>query len=248
MLTDTHCHVLSVEYEDINSIINNLENNNVKRIIVNGYNYQTNLEIIELIQKYDHVYGALGVHPNNLHEGFNESLALIEEYINHPKIVAIGEIGLDFFYTDNRDEQILHFSKLLALAEKYHKPVIIHNRKATAETLATLSNFKLKGVIHCFSGSYETATAFIKLGFKLGINGIVTFKNANLSDVLIKIEPSSVLLETDAPYLTPDPHRKEINEPRYLNQIAEKVAHIYNITVEELAIILEQNLQDVFDI
>jgi len=248
MYTDTHCHVLSMEYDDILPIINNLKQNNIKRIIVNGYDYKSNLEVLDLIERYENVYGALGVHPNNLFDGIKSSLELIEKNINHPKIVAIGEIGLDYHYENNRAEQIKNLSEFLNLAKKYHKPVIIHNRDSIADLLSILKKYQLKGIIHCFSGSYEVAQELIKLGYSLGINGIVTFKNSNLPSTLHKIPIEKIFIETDCPYIAPEPFRKVKNEPKYLNVIAKKVAAIYNISPEKLAEILEQNYLDFFDI
>lgn len=249
MYTDTHCHILSNEYEDINQIINNLNKNNIKRIIINGYDYNSNIEVVKLCQKYDNVYGALGIHPDNIDENISESLKYIEENIQSKHIIAVGEIGLDYFHNkENKKAQCQLFEKLLELAEKYDKPVIIHNREATGDLLGILKKRHNKGIIHCFSGSYETAQEYIKLGFKLGINGIVTFKNSKLGETLVKLPISTLLMETDAPYLTPEPFRGTVNEPKYLGYIAKKLATIYNQDISAIALILEENFNELFDI
>ena len=248
MLTDTHCHIFSNSYENVHDILNYLETYNIKRIIINGYNYQTNLEVLDLIDKYDNVYGALGVHPSNMDKNFDKTFSLIEDNLNHPKIVAVGEIGLDYYWNkDNKKIQLENFNKLLKLAQKHNKPVIIHNRESTEDMLKTITKYKLKGIMHCFSGSYEVAKEYIKNGYKLGINGIVTFSNAKLPEILEKIDISNILLETDAPFITPEPHRKNKNEPKYLGDIAKKVAQIYKLDENDLALKLEENLLSIFD-
>ncbi|HHX32736.1 MAG TPA: TatD family hydrolase, partial [Mollicutes bacterium] len=181
MFTDTHCHIFKEDYENQEEILKNLNKNNIKRIIINGYNDKTNKEVINLTKKYKNVYGTLGFHPNNINELMPDSLKFIEENINKDKILGIGEIGLDYYRNkENKEKQKELLIKLLNLATTYNKPVIIHNRESTDDLLKLLKEYNLKGIIHSFSGSYETAIEFIKLGYKLGINGIVTFKNSKL--------------------------------------------------------------------
>lgn len=249
MYTDTHCHILSTSYYNPEDIISNLENNNIKRIIINGYNLKTNKEVIELSTKYSYVYGALGIHPDNINENLEENIKLIKENANNPKIIAIGEIGLDYFHNkENKEEQLNLLNTLFNLAEELNLPVIIHNRDATDDLLRLLKSHRLKGIIHCFSGSIETAREYLKLGLKLGIGGVLTFKNSNLRNTLKEIPLSSILLETDSPYLTPAPLRGIPNEPMYLRFVAEELSNIYNISLEELSICLENNFFDIFDI
>lgn len=248
MFTDTHCHVLSTNYYNPDEIIQNLESNNIKRIIINGYNLKTNKEVIELSTKYPNVYGALGIHPDNIFENLEENLQLIKKSINN-KIIAIGEIGLDYYHNkDNKKEQLSLLETFLNLAESYNLPVIIHNRDATNDLLKILKSHHLKGIIHCFSGSIETAQEYIKLGFKLGIGGVLTFKNSKLRETLKNIPLTSILLETDSPYLTPTPLRGLPNEPMYLKFIAAELSEIYNVSIEEISNILEDNFHAVFDI
>lgn len=249
MFTDTHCHVLSTSYFNPEDIINNLEKNNIKRIIINGYNLKTNKEVIQLSCKYENVYGALGIHPDNINEELEDNLKLIKENKNNSKIIAIGEIGLDYFHNkENKEEQTRLLEEFFKLAEELNLPVIIHNRDATDDLLKLLKKYHLKGIIHCFSGSLETAKEYIKLGFKLGIGGVLTFKNSHLKDVLKQISISNILLETDSPYLTPSPLRGIPNEPLYLKFVAKELCNIYNISIDELSLCLEENFHDIFDI
>ena len=247
MFTDTHCHIFKEDYENQEEILKNLNKNNIKRIIINGYNDKTNKEVINLTKKYKNVYGTLGFHPNNINELMPDSLKFIEENINKDKILGIGEIGLDYYRNkENKEKQKELLIKLLNLATTYNKPVIIHNRESTDDLLKLLKEYNLKGIIHSFSGSYETAIEFIKLGYKLGINGIVTFKNTKLPEILSKIPLENILLETDSPYITPEPIRGKQNEPKNLIHIANKLSNIYNLNLEELSIQLEKNYKNTF--
>ncbi|MDD2207744.1 MAG: TatD family hydrolase [Bacilli bacterium] len=249
MFTDTHCHILSEEYSNYEDIIQNLNKHNIKRIIINGYNLSSNKEVLKLINRYSNVYGAIGLHPNYIEENNEVVINHIKANINNQKIIAIGEIGLDYYRNNNNKEKQLEvFNTLLTIADENKLPVIIHNRESTEDLIKILKKHNLKGIIHSFSGSYETALELIKLGFKLGINGIITFKNTNLGNTLKRIDLKNILIETDSPYLAPEPVRGSKNEPRNLIYIANKIAKIYNINLEELSIILENNFADVFDI
>lgn len=249
MFTDTHCHVLSLEYDNFDEILKNLLQNQIKRIIINGYDLKSNKEVMELVRKYPNVYGALGIHPDSIHNNADETIKFIVENINQEKIIAVGEIGLDYYYTkEEKAGQINIFNKMLEIAEENNKPVIVHSREATNDTIDNLKKHQIKGIIHCFSGSLETANEYLKLGFKLGINGILTFKNSNLPKTLSEIELKHILLETDAPYISPEPVRKEKNEPKYLIHTANKLAEIYKLNLNALSEELELNFQDIFDI
>lgn len=247
MLSDTHCHIFSNYYYNVDDLINSFELNNIKRVIVNGYNKVSNEEVLNLI-KYDSVYGALGIHPDNISDYNEFNFKFIEENLMNEKVVAIGEIGLDYYHnSSNKDEQISMFEKFLELAEAYNKPVIIHCRNASDDLLRILKRHNCYGVIHCFSGSYELACEYIKLGFKLGIGGVVTFKNSKLKDVLKRISVSDILIETDSPYLTPEPIRGNFNEPLNVNFIAKYLSDIYDISIDDLSDIMELNYNNVFN-
>ena len=242
MLIDTHCHLEKKEYDDLDSIIKNMDG----YMIASGYNDETNLEVIELINKYDNVYGVIGIHP----EEVDNITRIIEDNINNPKIVGIGEIGLDYYYVkDNKDKQIDLFKKQIELAEKYNKPIVVHSRDAANDTYNILKNIKVKCDIHCFSYSYEMAKEFVKLGFRLGIGGVLTFKNSkNLKEIVDKLDIDSFLLETDSPYLSPEPFRGKKNNPSNVLYVAKKIAEIKGMNVNEVINILNRNAVEQFDL
>lgn len=247
MFSDTHCHVFSKYYYDVDSLICSFKDNNIRRVIINGYDCVSNNEVLDLI-KYDCVYGALGIHPDNIYDYNDDNLRFIENNLLNDKIIAIGEIGLDYFHNNfNKDEQIEMFERFLFLAEKYNKPVIIHCRNASDVLLKILKKHNCYGIIHCFSGSYELACEYIKLGFKLGIGGVVTFKNSKLKDVLSKISINDILLETDSPYLTPEPIRGIFNDPINVNFIGLYLADFYGVSTDEFSRIMEINYNNVFN-
>ncbi len=249
MLTDTHCHILLNEYEDRDIIIENLTKNKIKRIIINGYDLESNKEVIFLTKKYKNVYGAIGIHPNYVSSNNLESIKFIKENISNPKILAVGEIGLDFYRTnDNKNKQIEIFEKMMQIAEDNNKPVIIHNRNSTEEILNIVKKYNVRGIFHSFSGSLDTAKRIIKLGYKLGINGIVTFKNTNLRQVLKELDIKDILLETDSPYISPEPLRGKRNEPKNLIFILETISNTYGLSKDKLTIQLEENFLSIFDI
>lgn len=249
MFTDTHCHIYREYYEDIDKVIINAQNNNVTRFINNGCDHKSNKEVLELVSKYPNMYGAIGIHPETVDSYQKGDITFLEENIQNKKIVAIGEIGLDYHYTkENKNEQIKLFEAQLKLAEKYHMPVIIHSREATEDTINILKKYKVTGVIHSFSGSLETAKIYIKMGFLLGINGVITFKNSKLKDIIKNISIENIILETDSPYLTPVPFRGTKNEPARVNNIANFITEIYEIDKETLSRITNDNIKRTFDI
>lgn len=249
MFTDTHCHIFDEYYDNIDEIKELMDNNNVYRVINNGTEKKSNQEILNKIQKYEWMYGAIGIHPEEVNNYSEEDLVELENNINNKKVVAIGEIGLDYHYDkESKDKQIELFEKQLKLAEKYNKPVIIHSREATLDTIECIKKYDVKGVIHCFSGSYETACIYIKLGFLIGINGVITFKNCNLIETLKKIGLDNVVLETDSPYLTPVPYRGHKNDPSHILDIVNFIASKMDISDSDISIITEDNIKRVFDI
>ena len=247
MFTDTHCHLYKEYYDDIDSIINDSINNKVNRWINNGCDKKTNEEVIELARKYKNMYAAIGIHPEYVDSYTEADIQYIEDNIDN--IIAIGEIGLDYHYTkDNKDEQIILLETQLKLAEKYNIPVIIHSRDATLDTINILKKYKVVGTIHSFSGSLEIANEYIKMGYLIGINGVVTFKNAKLKEVVEKLPLDSIVFETDSPYLTPEPYRGRQNNPSYIMDIATFVASIKKVSVTELASITNDNINRLYKI
>lgn len=246
MITDTHCHVLSDKYFNVYDVIDRLDKDNIKRIIINGYDGKSNKEVISLVNNKN-VFGALGVHPDNIEDFTEENIEFIKNNLGNDGIIAIGEIGLDYYHNDlNKDEQIRMFEYFLDLAEEVDLPVIIHNRDATGDMLSILKKHNCKGIIHCFSGSIEVAREYIKMGYKLGIGGVITFKNSKLKDALKEIGLEHVLLETDSPYLTPVPLRGVYNEPYNLNYVFKFLCELFEVSEEELARKLENNYKEVF--
>lgn len=244
---DTHCHIFKSDYENINEILENASNNHIKYVIDNGSNNETNKEVLELIKKYPNMYGAIGIHPEDVDGVMPDDIKFIEDNLSNEKIVAIGEIGLDYYYTkENKEEQIKLFESQLSLAEKYNMPVIVHSRDATEDTINSLKKFKCKGVIHSFSGSLETARIYIKMGYLLGVNGVITFKNAKIKDVIKEVGLKNIVLETDSPYLTPVPFRGTQNNPGHVLQIAQFVADLYNISLEALAEQTNNNITNMY--
>ncbi len=249
MFIDTHCHLFKEYYEDLDAIIKKINDSGINKVIINGTNGTDNKEVLETIKKYDSVYGAIGLHPEFTDSVSEEDFKFVEEHINDPKVVALGEIGLDYHYgKENREKQIELFERQLALAEKLNKPVIIHSRDATEDTINCLKKFKVRGSMHSFSGSYETAMIYIKMGLLLGVNGVVTFKNCNLIEVIKRIGLEHFVLETDSPYLTPVPNRGKRNDSSYINDIADFIATNLNISREEIGEITSKNVSSCFDI
>ena len=249
MFTDTHCHIYTEYYEDIKKLLENAKECQINRMINNGCDKKSNEEVLKLSTQYKNIYGALGIHPENVDTYKEEDLKEIENNLTNPKIIAIGEIGLDYHYTkENKNKQIELLEAQLQIAEKYNLPVIIHSREATEDTINTLKKYHVKGVIHSFSGSKETALIYIKMGYLLGINGVITFKNSKLKEVIKEIPLENIILETDSPYLTPEPFRGKRNEPKRILEIAKFICELKNISLEELSKITNENIKRIFDI
>lgn len=248
MFTDAHCHISKTDYDDIKVLINNAKKEGIYRMINNGVDDLSNKEVLDISTKYREILPALGIHPENSKNYNTGDIKYIEDNID--KIIAIGEIGLDYHYGDNnKEKQKELFETQLNLAQKYNLPVIVHSRNATEDTINILKKYPLlKGIIHCFSGSLETAKIYLKMGFKLGIGGVITFKNSNLYKVIEILPTDSFVLETDSPYLSPEPRRGQKNEPANVKYIAQYICNIKNISLSELATITEKNIKDVFDI
>lgn len=248
MFTDSHSHVYKDYYDNIDLVIDEAKQNGITRIITCGCSSEENSEVIDVINTYSTIFGALGIHPENVSSYKEIDIDFIKKNIINKKVVAIGEIGLDYHYSkEEKEEQIKLLETQLSLAEEYDIPVIIHSRDATLDTLTSLKKYKCRGVIHSYSGSLETAQEYIKMGYLLGVNGVITFKNANIKDVIKELPLTSIILETDSPYLTPVPFRGEKNSPKNVLYVAKFVADLKNISLEELSKITNQNIERVFD-
>ncbi len=249
MFIDTHCHLSKKDYNDIDLVIKENIKVSINKMIISGCEIDSVDEAIEMTKKYDIVYATIGYHPDQASIIVDKDINNLENLLkSNEKILGIGEIGLDYHYDGiDKEKQKKLFEIQLKLAEKLDLPVIIHSRDASKDTIDILNKYKVKGIIHCFSGSLETANIYIKMGYKLGIGGVVTFKNSKLPDVIKNISLDNIVLETDSPYLTPDPYRGKINSSKYIPIIAEKISIIKNTTVEEVAKITTINCNDLFD-
>ncbi len=246
MLIDTHCHLSCDDYNNLDDIINEFDG----IMIASGCDLKTNKEVIELVNKYDNVYGTLGIHPEEI-ENFKESdLKFIEDNLNNKKIVGIGEIGLDYYWVkDNKEQQKELFIKQLDIAKKYNKAIIVHSREAIQDTYDILKKYNLKGSIHCFNSSLEMAREFIKIGYKIGVGGVLTFKNSKkLQEIVKDIDLNHILLETDSPYLTPEPYRGQKNKPSNVYYVALKLAELKNLSIEDIINQTGQNALKEFSI
>ena len=249
MFIDTHCHFEKQYYDNFDEVIQRAIDNNVNRFIACGCSKESNIESLDLSDKYDFIYSTIGYHPDQADIVTDEDIDLLEEQIKSNKVIGIGEIGLDYHYEGySKENQFSLFKNQLELAEKYNLPVVIHSRDAVQDTIDILKQYKVKGVIHSFSLSKEVANIYINMGFKLGINGVVTFKNCNLINTLKEIGINEIVFETDAPYMTPHPHRGEKNESKYIYDIANFVSNECNISLEELSKITNKNINEIFDI
>ena len=248
MYIDTHCHLSREDYDDIDKVIEENKNANIDKIVVSGCSRESIEEVMDLKDRYDMVYVTIGYHPEYADTVTESDLDYLKSLLGEKKVVGIGEIGLDYHYTkENKDKQIWLFEEQLKIASAFNLPVVIHSRDATMDTINTLKKYKVKGIIHCFSGSLETANIYISMGFLLGIGGVVTFKNSKLKDVVKEVPLESIVLETDSPYLAPVPFRGKINSSKYLEFIANFIADIKNISVDELAEITSRNASSLFD-
>ncbi len=249
-LIDTHCHLNKEYYENVETVINNAVSDNVEYLIVSSCSPENWEENINLINKYKNVYLNISLHPEYGNEEIDYDLYLeqMKKIIkSNSKIIAIGEIGLDYHYDNtNKDRQKDLFIKQIMLAKEYKLPIVIHTRDATKDTIDILKKFNIKGIIHCFSGSLETAREYINMGFYLGIGGVVTFKNSKLKDVIKEIGLDSIVLETDSPYLSPI--RGSKNFPKNIKIIAEYIASLLNISVEEVSKKTTLNVKKIYNI
>lgn len=232
-MIDTHAHILKEYYDDIDELVNDIKDKNVLHVLNASSNYEEAKEVIELSKKYPNLLPVIGIHPESINE--KDKIDDIEELVKNNKVYAIGEIGLDYYWVkDNKEEQKELFIKQIELANKYNLPIVVHSRDAIQDTFDILKSHKVKGILHSYSGSVEMAREFIKLGYLLGIGGVLTFKNSKLYEVIEAIDLDNFVLETDSPYLTPEPFRGRKNNPSNVYYVAEKIAEIKKISVEEV--------------
>lgn len=251
-LIDTHCHLYSEEFKnDIEQVINRAREAGVQKFYLPAIDSEVITDMLLLEKKYpDQCFAMMGLHPCYVKENYKDELNIVEEWLQKRKFVAVGEIGLDFYWDKTfTQQQYAAFEMQMQWALDRNMPIVIHTRNAMQETINMVKPFAvkgLKGIFHCFSGSYESAVQIVDMNFLLGIGGVLTYKNAGLPAALEKIGLEHMVLETDAPYLTPVPFRGKRNESSYLQYVVEVLARVKNIKKEEVAKITSANAEKIF--
>lgn len=252
ILIDTHCHLYLPEFKnDIHEVIVSAQKLGVSKFYLPAIDSAVIDDMLLLESNYPGIcIPLMGLHPCFVKENYLQELSIAEEYLHKRKFAAIGEIGLDFYWdTSFSAQQYEAFHIQMQWALDKQLPIVIHTRNAMKETIETVMPFAkkgLRGIFHCFSGNETEAKQIIDMGFYLGIGGVITYKNAGLAEVIAKIDAAHLVLETDAPYLTPVPYRGKRNESSYLQYIVEKIASVKNITAEEVAAITTANTEKIF--
>ncbi len=252
MIVDSHCHLNFLEFkEDLDNVIENARANGIGHMLTVNTRLSESLEVQSIAEKYANVFCSVGVHPHDSKDYNNANLIeQLTNHANHPKVVALGETGLDFFYNNSdRDNQISCFKIHLEAGLNLDLPVIIHTRNADKDTINCLNEYpNTKGVFHCFSGSSEFAKQGLDHGLYISFSGIITFKKADELREVVKYVPlENMLVETDSPFLAPLPHRGKRNEPAFTRYVAELVAQIKGISLEEVAEVTTQNFFKLFN-
>lgn len=254
-MIDTHCHIDDPQYaEELAAFLADQQINGVEAIMVPGVDATSIKDVLEVCDRYpNYLFPALGLHPENVQEDWREQLHMLESAVNERMqsdnpLIAIGEIGLDYHWdTTFREQQHEAMREQMRWAEKWHLPVMIHSRDATEDTLKILGEYPtVKGVMHCFSGSHEVAQQVVNMGYYLGIGGVITFKNCKLADHLVGIPLERLVLETDAPYMAPVPYRGKRNESKWMWHVAERLAEVYNCSVEHINEVTTANAKTLF--
>lgn len=249
-MIDSHAHLLKEFYQNIDELIYNLKKNNMLAIINVADSIETSKEILLYSEKYsDFLMPAIGIHPQNIKDSYLNDIEELDHMLKNNKVYAVGEIGLDYYNNaENKSIQKEAFIMQIELANKNNLPVIVHTRDAIQDTHDILKNNKCRGVIHCYSSSLEMAKEFIKLGFSLGIGGVLTFKNSNLYKVIEGVSIDSILIETDSPFLSPEPFRGKTNVPSNVLYVAKRIAEIKKINIEDVIDITSRNAIKLFDL
>ena len=254
MLIDTHVHLNAQQYdEDLEEVIARARENGLEKMVVIGCDRKSIERTMELIEEYDDIYGVIGWHPVDAIDCTDEDLQWIEELSAHEKIVGIGETGLDYHWDKSpKDVQKKLFRRQLALAKRVGLPIIIHNRESTEDCMEILKEenaHEIGGIMHAFSADEKTADEIIAMNFYVSLGGPVTFKNAKLpKDIAVHVPLDRLLVETDAPYLTPHPFRGKRNEPAHVKLVAEKIAELRGMSYEDLASATTENAKRLYNI
>ena len=247
---DTHTHIYLPEFEDQDAMMQKAREAHVEVTIMPAIDSTTHDAMMQVESTYPNCYSMIGLHPCSVNQDYQNELSIITDYLQKRKFIAIGEIGLDFYWDKTFVEQQYEtFHKQIEIALLHKLPIVIHSRSAIDECIDIVKQYPaIKGVFHCFSGNEEQANKIIELDFMLGIGGVVTFKNAGLDKVIEKLGLSHVVLETDAPYLAPVPFRGKRNEPAYIKLIAEKLSAICNMPLEQIAELTTENARKLFNL
>ena len=252
---DVHAHYQDRRYrEDRDELLMRINKEGVIGIIDSGDSLESSVKCIKTAEKYPFVYAAAGIHPINIKDAKESDIPRISELLKHPKVVAVGEIGLDYYYEDNVSSTIQKqwLGQFIDMAVETGKPIVFHDREAHEDSLEALKNAAakgIKGVLHCFSGSTEMLREIMKLGFHISVGGVVTFKNARkMVEVIAEVPMDRLLLETDCPYLAPEPYRGQRCDSSMISYVAEKIAEIRRIQPEEVCEITYNNAKKLFGI
>ena len=253
LIFDTHAHYDDIAFDDDREkILSSLpKNDNIYAVVNAGADIESSKKSINLSEKYSYIYAAVGVHPENISNTPKDYISQLEKLIlSSEKIVGVGEIGLDYHYTkENKEQQKDLFESQVKLAVKHDLPIIVHDRKAHGDTMEILKKHNPKGVVHCFSGSLEMAQEVIRMGMYIGIGGVITFTNAkNAVYVVENISLENIVLETDAPYMSPVPFRGKRCDSSYIKYTAEKISEIKNISLKEVFEVTKQNAKNLFGV
>ena len=264
-MIDTHCHIDDPQYaENLSTFLEEQKTDGVELILVSGVDISSVNDVLTVCDLYpDYLLPALGLHPENVKENWQVQLAIIKAAVDEnlastpyplhstprrSRLIAIGEIGLDYHWDVTfKAEQQEALREQMCWAEQYHLPVMVHSRDAVEDTLKILREFpSVRGVMHCFSGSHEVAEQVVKMGYYLGIGGVITFKNCKLAEHLVGIPLGRLVLETDAPYMAPVPYRGKRNESKWMWYVAERLAQVYNCTTEHIIEVTTANAKELF--
>ena len=252
MIIDTHTHLYLNDFAgDIDEVIKRALDEGVEKFYLPSIDSTETENIFSLEKKYpDKCFAMMGLHPCSVKENYKEELEIVYNWLQKRKFAAIGEIGLDFYWDKTfTHQQYQSFHQQIEWALQFDLPVVLHTREALQQSIDVLKKYEnknLRGIFHCFSGTLQNALDIIDTGFYLGIGGVITYKNSGLAEVIKEIDIKNIVLETDAPYLTPVPFRGKRNESSYLKYIVQKIAEIKSISVEEVAIITTQNAENIF--
>lgn len=251
MIFDTHAHFDDKQFDiDRHELLMTMESEGVGTIVNASASYRSCERVVKMAQEYPFMYAMVGVHPDEVGDLNEDTFAKMKELYKEPKVVAVGEIGLDYYWdNESHEKQKEWFVKQLELARELNLPVNIHSRDAAEDTFHIMKEHAqgLKGIIHCFSGSKELAVEYVKLGFSIGVGGVVTFKNGKkLKQVVEAVPLEYIVLETDCPYLAPEPFRGKRNNSSYIKYVAEEIARLKNVTYEDVIAQTEKNAREIY--